>query len=389
MNPEESATIRNNESASDRVAFYCSSKSYGGLEINVLRLIQWMQERGTSILLFAYPESPLATAARELKIKLVEIDINKKYFDFKHAKKVAAELKRFRIKLLFVGATRDVQFGSLIKRFYCPALKLVYQQHMQLGVPKRDFLHTMYFKQYDAWITPLQYLKDQVQTLTKFDMSKVHVIPFCIDTKQMLQRNISREEARRELHLPDDKIIIGTLGRIDPKKDQEFLVRAIQSLRSNNYNIDALLMGAPTLNEGNDYYNRIQMLVKDFGLDDHIHFRPFTDDTVPFFKAIDFFAMTTTAETYGMVTIEAMAHCVPVIANNTGGSKEILEQGNLGFLYEPGNLEDFTNKVIRLLKDENVAMNFKMNGARSALNTYDKKFECEKIENLFKKLLSR
>ncbi len=369
-----------------RVGFYCSSRSYGGLEMNVLRLIEWLRNRGTPVTLFAPPEAPIAHESVPLSIPLVEVDMNSKYFDFYHARKTARLLREMRIDVLFISATRDIPFGSLIKRHALHDLKLVYHQHMQLGVPKRDIVHSLRFRQYDSWIVPLHYMSEQVNELTRFKPSKVRIIPFCIDTKQFRNSTLNAADARRALQLPLHRTLIGSLGRIDPKKDQEFLIRAIHALRLREHDIDAVIMGTPTLNEGFRYHEHLLRLVEELGIRDHIHFRTFSRETLTFFTAIDIFAMMTTGETYGMVTIEALAAGVPVIANNSGGSTELLENGRLGLLYEPNNLSDFKEKIIQLLNDQPRRDFFRAEGRKVVGEKYDKDRECMEIEQLVSQL---
>jgi glycosyltransferase involved in cell wall biosynthesis len=47
--------------------------------------------------------------------------------------------------------------------------------------------------------------------------------------------------------------------------------------------------------------------------------------------------MCSASETFGMVTIEALARQIPIIGTNTGGTPELLANGSYGKLYEPGN----------------------------------------------------
>lgn len=51
--------------------------------------------------------------------------------------------------------------------------------------------------------------------------------------------------------------------------------------------------------------------------------------------------MSTQAETFGAVTVEAMASGTPVFGTSSGGTPEILEQGKLGFLFESNNQKSF------------------------------------------------
>ena len=50
-------------------------------------------------------------------------------------------------------------------------------------------------------------------------------------------------------------------------------------------------------------------------------------------------------ETFGLASIEAMSHGLPVIASRIGGLREIIDDGVTGFLFDPGNCDDLANKI--------------------------------------------
>lgn len=369
-----------------KVAFYCSSLSHGGLELNIIRFVNKMKMLGREILLFLPKRSFMYSDALEMKLRVVEIEVNKKYLDFKRARKLAKVLNKEDINIVFTGATRDVAFVALVKRFFKHDLKLVYHQQMQLGISKKDILHTLRFSQYDSWIAPLPYLKKEVGERTRYNTKKVSVVPLCIETRNFTDTKISKEEARKILNLPPKKKIIGILGRIDPLKRQDFLIRAIQYISLKGYEADLLIMGEPTANTGDEYMNMIRFLIKECKLEGKVHIRPFSTDTLPFYKAIDIFAMTTKGETFGMVTVEAMASGVPVVAAKSGGSIEILEHGKLGLLYESGNQEDFAEQVIKIFMNPDFAKKMTEEAKKIVIDKYDLAYQCREIEKIITNL---
>ncbi|MCG8697864.1 MAG: glycosyltransferase, partial [Bacteroidales bacterium] len=141
---------------------YCSSVSFGGLEMNVVRKVKWMKATGYHITLMLPKNSPIEEFATAEGLEVINIDINKKYFDVKNARAVARVLKQNKAELLLIEATRDVAFGSIVKRLFLPGIKLVYQSHMQIGIPKKSLVHTMRYRMYDKWIVSLPYLKEEV-----------------------------------------------------------------------------------------------------------------------------------------------------------------------------------------------------------------------------------
>jgi hypothetical protein len=98
-----------------------------------------------------------------------------------------------------------------VKFFSSGKIRLVYHQAMQLGVPKKDILHTFRFNRIDAWVSTLGYMKKQVLSHTKFPENKLHVIP--LGTNINSTSIHSKEEARKFLKLPSYKFLVGIVGK--------------------------------------------------------------------------------------------------------------------------------------------------------------------------------
>ena len=101
-----------------------------------------------------------------------------------------------------------------------------------------------------------------------------------------------------------------------------------------------------------------------------------------FYDAIDIFALASYSETFGMVTIEAMASKIPIIASNTGGSIEILENGKFGLLYEYNNLNSFCEKVKWILQNKESAIEMAENAQKEAIKTYSEITVAKQISDL-------
>jgi D-inositol-3-phosphate glycosyltransferase len=96
-----------------------------------------------------------------------------------------------------------------------------------------------------------------------------------------------------------------------------------------------LIVGANTLDNRSDYQRELEALCDELQIADSVYFRPFMQDPASAFAALDMFVLTSEKETYGMVTIEAMAAGLPVIATRSGGTPELVDDGQTGILFEP------------------------------------------------------
>lgn len=367
------------------IGFVCSSTSYGGLEINLVRLAGWMRDRGWNSILYCLPESPMAARGQDNDLKIVPIKKNWKYFDLTGALFLSNKLKADNVSTLILSDKRDISMVSLLKMLWFNNLNMIYQQQMQIGVDKKDFLHTLTYSSIDAWIAPLNWLAAQVMEKTKFKKEKIHVIPLGLELEKV-RTNHTRENAREQLKLNQNSIFLGVLGRFSPGKRQDFVIKAFAKIANTNSEIELLILGESTKNEGTEYEDYLKKLTKDLNLQDKVHFRPFMDEVGVFFKAIDLFALPSEGETYGMVTIEAMAMGTPVIGTNTSGTPEILKNGELGTLFDPENEIEFSDKVTELFADPGKMKEKAEKAIKEIENHYTHHRECEMIESLIETL---
>jgi len=317
------------------IGIVCTSPGWGGLELNTLRLARWLCEAGWKVHLITSGNTPLhlyaADAASSVQV-FSEHGLPKKSARLRI---MNAWIRRYKIRVLFVPFNKDISAASLYKRFYDNDIGLVYQQHMQVGVRKRDLIHTLRYAMIDVWIAPLQYLKAETLRLTHVKEKRIEVIPFGIETELFRASSWDRDSARAALSLPPDAWIIGVLGRLDPKKGQDLVIHALKQLHdAGQKDYQVLLMGSTTIHEGDAFSKILHDLVLEYGLEQHVHFRPYADDVMVFYKSIDVFAMPSHGETFGMVTVEAMAAGVPVVGTDRDGTRELLGEGRYGFLFE-------------------------------------------------------
>jgi glycosyltransferase involved in cell wall biosynthesis len=361
------------------VVFLCTSESRGGLELNVVKLAESLHNKQYNLKIYTISGSLISEIAAQKKIPLVIIKKHKKYFDLPKALSLAGKLKKDQADFLFIFHNRDQSIAASAKSFY-PKIKLIYQQHMQLGLPKKDFFHNRRFLKIDVWITPLKILAEEVKNMTNFSKDKIHVIPIGVDYNKFINNNLSKSECRKILGLPLNEKLIGIIGRIDKQKGQLTLIKSLEFI--DNTELKLVIAGEPTLDEGQIYFEEIINYINLNNLKDRVIIIPFVNRPEIFFKAIDIFGLGSYSETYGMVTIEAMMSELPVIATNSGGTPEILNYGEYGYLYQPGNEVEFAENVNYILSNpENVF--HKSNFAKIwAIKNYSIEKECDLIDKL-------
>jgi glycosyltransferase involved in cell wall biosynthesis len=357
-----------------KIAYLCGSSSWGGLEMNQLRNAVWMKERGHDVILLCKKGSPFGENGNRSGLAVRVISGYKKYYDFKAGNALAQLLKSEGVSHLIIRDTRDMSVAVIAKRKSGNQLHLSYFMEMQLGVKKTNLFHTIRFSYLDLWSCPLSWLAEQVKMMTHFKKNRIRVIPSGLDLSQF-EKTLSKKDSREELDLPQDKLIIGLIGRFDPHKGQVLLLEALSKI--DDPNACVCFLGEPTKESGLEYMNKMRAMILQYSLQDRVFIRPFRKDISTFFNAVDVFVMASKAETFGMVTIESMACGTPVIASNAGGSPEILDNGKFGILFKPLDSESLANKIEYFRRHNR---KFDPEALRNESKKYDHHLVCEKVE---------
>ncbi len=353
----------------NRIAVVCFSASLGGLELTSRHLAQALQKKGVPATLVLPPSSPLEERARAAGVETAAVEPGLKYFDIRTAVRLFRLIRRERIDVLLFMRSEDIHIGSLITVFR-PSVSLVFYQQMQSGHDKRDVLHTWIYSKLSLWISLTQRMKDNVLRFTRMPADKVTVLPLGTDMERFDPTRYDRAEARRHFGLPPEMRIVGVLGRLDPGKGQDVLIRTLPVVAAKHPDVLYVIAGDETAGEPG-HKKRLEDLCRRLGIERHVRFMPFTNDVPLLMTAFDVFTLPSFSETFGLVVVEAMAMEKPVIATNAGGVPEIIADGTTGLLVEARDEHSLAAAILRVLGDEALARSLARKGREDALRRFD------------------
>lgn len=318
-----------------------TSTGWGGLEMNVVKLAGELQKKGVEIHFVCQENTVFSKQISDFS-NVLQLKKVKKYFDFKNASLLANYIRENNFSLVFTAFRPDLDLLLWTKR-KVKHIKIIHQQQMQIGIPKKGIFQRMRFKAVDLWLTPLQWLKEEALEKTSIDERKIRIVPLGVRVEPFLQEQPSREASQQFFNFHSDAFVLGVIGRIDEKKGQLFLVKAVKQLIDAGEDVALLIVGAPTVDNPKsvDYNQEILNYIATNKLENRIFFAPFTKEINHFYQAIDLFVMSSEGETFGMVTVEAMFAKTPVIGTNTSGTPEVLGHGKRGSLYAFDNQKSF------------------------------------------------
>jgi D-inositol-3-phosphate glycosyltransferase len=367
------------------ITILCTSAAWGGLEILTTKIALWFSV-AHNITVLCPPDSRAARFCEKNRIKTINFAPKSKYADLRAINSLKHIIGNQDI--LLISESKDINLAVLARKFArfgnkAYGCKLVYMQNMQVGIDKKDFIHTYFYRNLDAWISPLNLLKANTLQRTKMPANKIHIIPFGIETEQLLNNQYTQTAARKILQLPEEALIAGVMGRLDPGKGQEFLVRAIATLKERGKILHAAIIGEETLGDKRQYLQYLKNLSKELKITDLVHFCPFQQDISLAYAALDIFVMPSIGETYGLVTLEAMASALPVVASFAGGTRELIKDRETGLFFESENAIDLAEKLTEMIDNQSFRQKISKQAQIEAIEVFDYRKQIRAMENLF------
>ena len=185
-------------------------------------------------------------------------------------------------------------------------------------------------------IVPTEFTKQRLMSDADVTSAHITVIP-CGTT---IPKSVSDKKSK--------KFVIGNISRLTREKGQDVLIRAFSLVVKQIPHAKLILVGG---GPDENYYKR---LIKNLNLKNNVEMSGFVSNVDVELKKMDIFVFPTVwkLEGFGLVTIEAMAHRLPVIASNIGPVPYILDNNVNGVLFKPGDHVDLANKIISLYLDE-------------------------------------
>ncbi|QHN04092.1 glycosyltransferase family 4 protein [Granulicella sp. WH15] len=191
------------------------------------------------------------------------------------------------------------------------------------------------------------------------DRERFHRVSFSIDSKYYEKTLVRRDEARREvrerLGIPTDAMVVLTVGKMIPRKEQADLVRAFLALEKSGYRSAVLLIAG-------DGALRPQMeeLAKPLG--EAVKMPGFVgvDQLPEFYVASDVYAHPSTYDPHPLAISEALYCSLPVVASDQIGSvgaTDDVQAGRNGWVYKTGDIGELTTILARLIDQPEMRRN--------------------------------
>ena len=225
-----------------------------------------------------------------------------------------------------------------------------------------------------------QYLKHN----TKFWNKMAFVYPG-VDTNEFnadIFGSREKKRVRAEFDVPQGYYLVGTIGNINSFKGHSYFIKSAKKIKDEIKDVKFLIVGSK-LDTASAYWNKLQELVSELGLEDDVIFTGFRSDIPEILSALDVFVLSSVREACPNVVLEAMAMRVPVVATDVGAVSEQVINGQTGILVQARNSTAIANAVLAYLRKPKEELEEMLSKAQKRI---DSTFSLSKITEQQKKI---
>ena len=363
-----------------RIAFFtnCYKPLVNGVVTSISSLKEAYERKGHEVYIFAPRVEDY-------------LDQEKNVFRYRSVNLTSKVKYPLPIPLSFRAKKVITEFNPDIVHFHHPFLlsspAIMYGR--KLGIPKILTIHTQY-EQYAYYISPipervtheaikmiisnLAYKTDCITTpsasmkkiIENYGIkNRIEVIPNAIHLISFKEDDeLKRTEIRKKYNLKENDKIILFVGRVASEKSIDRIIKALAIIKKRNTDKEKLLIvgNGPAMDE-------LKQLARTLKVEEDVIFAGTIsyEEIQHYYKMAYVFTIASTTETFGIVTIEALASGVPVVAVKAPGAADILTDAVDGLLVDD-NVEKIANALEKIIKEPELREKL----SRGALKTSEK-----------------
>ena len=346
----------------------------GGTETHVLELIKGFINE-YEITLIAPPGSRLKDFQNYIINYLPFTDLNTNFL--KGIRELKQNLNNLNSDLVHIHAAHEFILFSRLFAVNIPRIFTVHGYHQESSSQKLDYKLCSFFN--NLWSEKtIAISQAEKEVLLNAGINKEQLT--LIHNGISLPGNYSKNNlSPKYLSLSNsNKTILGTIARLEKSKGLKYLIDSVNKINNDNYHL--LILGSGSQEQ------KLKKQVKKLNLNRNITFTGFVHNVHDFLEIMDIFILPSLEESFGLVSAEAMAHKLPVIATRTGGIPEIVDDKTTGFLVPPQNSKILAAKISKLIKNKKQAAQMGTAGFQRYQKYFTLKQQIEKTKKIYEQV---
>ena len=217
--------------------------------------------------------------------------------------------------------------------------------HFYKGAPIKNWLLYYLAEKFCSYFTDVLITinkEDFALAQRKMKAKCVEYVPGVgVDLEKFSKSTFDKAAKRRQLGIPEDAILLLSVGELIPRKNHETSIRAIADV-----NAYYIIAGDGELRQ------QLQKLIDELVVGDRVKLLGYRNDVDDLYRASDVFVFPSFQEGLPVAVMEAMASGLPCVASHIRGNTDLLEDTEREFLCEPDNIMEYSEKLKILLQND-------------------------------------
>ncbi len=302
-------------------------------------------------------------------------------FDFKLVQAIIRYVKANQIDIVHCHQYSPYVYGLLAGVF--TKKKVIFTEHGRFYPDgpkwKRKLINPLLCILTHAVTTISQATAKALVEFENIPRKKIDVVYNGVRVEKTILSAKASKEYKSELGLSYDKLIYGTISRLDPIKNHKMMIRAFAKFNDQNPNSELLIIG------NGEMRSELEQLVMSLGVEQSVIFTGFITEPQRYLAVMDVFLLPSFSEGTSMTLLESMAQEKPSIVTSVGGNPEIVIDNHTGMII-PNNDEDALVSAMTTMAQDPL---LKDTLAKNAYKRYQEQFTEEHMINHYEQLYQR
>ena len=371
-------------------------KGGGGPDKTIL-LSAAMHDRERVDVLVTYLRDPsdkqfeISERAKRLNINYIDVP-DRRLVDFTCIRQLNRILNEYDHEIIHAHDDKSSLYSLFLKALN-PRVKVMYTCHLYSKYRRVDFKSLVHYLEFQVRKStrlfcirrsnkPILAVSEAVRrVLINEGISPRDIITIQngIDTK-IWHRDKGTPILKKELGIPDEAILIGTVARIAFQKDLPTFYKVANMVREKYPQSWFVIVGD---GEG-DELERAKRQALDSGVENFVFFTGHRNDLLDIYASFDLFLMTSVSEGLPNTVLEAMAMQVPVISTAVDGVPELVLHGETGYLSEMKDVRGLADSIGKLIHDKELRYKFAKAAELRVMNHFSFQNRVVKMEELYR-----
>ena len=362
-----------------RILQISSAASFGGGERYVADLTNTLHERGHDLYVAVRPRSPLIKHLQLPPARIKTLPL-RNALDVQSAHELAGYVRKHEIDVVHAHMARDYSLAAYAARRNRHT-KFVVTRHVLFPLNR---LHRQTLARAHRVIAVSNAVARELKSARLTNDERIVVVHNGIDVERIerLWSGFGDGRFLTDHGLPLDRLLVGSIGELRTLKRHDDFIRAAAMVARKVSNIDFVLAGVDTSPSG-EVRKSLQQLVSELGLQNRFHFLGWLENAAELLFVLDVFVSASETESFGLAIAEAMACETAVVATETEGARELIENEQTGLLVPIGNVEKIAQAVLKLFDDSASRVEMGRRAAKAVQTHFSLQRMVDEIEAIY------